>query len=86
MMRPNKKAMDKNIYFLDAPVSGGEVGAIKGELTVMIGGETAVFAKAKPIMEAYAKKITLIGGPGKGQVAKMVNQICIAGLLSLIHI
>ena len=77
----NKKALEKNIYFLDAPVSGGEVGAIKGELTVMIGGENAIFEKVKPIMEAYAKKMTLIGGPGKGQVAKMVNQICIAGLV-----
>ena len=77
----NKKALEKNIYFLDAPVSGGEIGAIKGELTVMIGGENTIFEKVKPIMEAYAKKITLIGGPGKGQVAKMVNQICIAGLV-----
>ena len=77
----NKKALEKNIYFLDAPVSGGEVGAIKGELTVMIGGENTIFEKVKPIMEAYAKKMTLIGGPGKGQVAKMVNQICIAGLV-----
>ena len=77
----NKKALEKNIHFLDAPVSGGEVGAIKGELTVMIGGETAIFNKIKPIIAAYAKNITLIGGPGKGQVAKMVNQICIAGLI-----
>ena len=77
----NKKALEKNIYFLDAPVSGGEVGAIKGELTVMVGGENSIFEKVKPIMEAYAKKMTLIGGPGKGQVAKMVNQICIAGLV-----
>ncbi len=77
----NKKALEKNIHFLDAPVSGGEVGAIKGELTVMIGGEKAIFEKIKPIIKAYAKKITLIGGPGKGQIAKMVNQICIAGLV-----
>ncbi len=77
----NKKALEKNIHFLDAPVSGGEVGAIKGELTVMIGGETTIFNKIKPIIAAYAKNITLIGGPGKGQVAKMVNQICIAGLI-----
>ena len=77
----NKKASEKNIFFLDAPVSGGEVGAIKGELTVMIGGENTIFEKIKPIISAYAKNITLIGGPGKGQVAKMVNQICIAGLV-----
>ena len=76
-----KKALEKNIHFLDAPVSGGEVGAIKGELTVMIGAENAIFDKIKPIVAAYAKNITLIGGPGKGQVAKMVNQICIAGLV-----
>ena len=77
----SKKAKKLNIDFLDAPVSGGEVGAIKGELTVMIGGEHSIFEKIKSIIEAYAKNITLIGGPGKGQIAKMVNQICIAGLV-----
>ncbi len=77
----SKKAKELNIHFLDAPVSGGEVGAIKGELTVMIGGENSIFEKIKSIITAYAKNITLIGGPGKGQIAKMVNQICIAGLI-----
>ncbi|MDC3017720.1 NAD(P)-dependent oxidoreductase [Paracoccaceae bacterium] len=77
----SKKAKELNIHFLDAPVSGGEVGAIKGELTVMIGGENSIFEKIKSIIAAYAKNITLIGGPGKGQIAKMVNQICIAGLI-----
>ncbi len=77
----SEKAKKLNIHFLDAPVSGGEVGAIKGELTVMIGGENSIFEKIKPIIAAYAKNITLIGGPGKGQIAKMVNQICIAGLI-----
>ena len=76
-----EKAQEHEIHFLDAPVSGGEVGAVKGELTVMIGGEETVFHKIKPIIAAYAKNITLIGGPGKGQTAKMVNQICIAGLI-----
>ena len=76
-----EKAHKNNIHFLDAPVSGGEVGAVKGELTVMIGGEKAVFDSIKPIITSYAKNITLIGGPGKGQTAKMVNQICIAGLI-----
>ena len=76
-----EKAHENNIHFLDAPVSGGEVGAVKGELTVMIGGEEAVFDSIKPIITSYAKNITLIGGPGKGQTAKMVNQICIAGLI-----
>ena len=75
------KAKELNIHFLDAPVSGGEVGAVKGELTVMIGGENSIFEKIKSIIAAYAKNITLIGGPGKGQIAKMVNQICIAGLI-----
>ena len=77
----SKKAKKLNIDFLDAPVSGGEVGAIKGALTVMIGGEHSIFEKIKSIIAAYAKNITLIGGPGKGQIAKMVNQICIAGLV-----
>ena len=77
----SEKAKELNIHFLDAPVSGGEVGAVKGELTVMIGGENSVFEKIKSIIAAYAKNITLIGGPGKGQIAKMVNQICIAGLI-----
>ena len=77
----SKKAKELNIHFLDAPVSGGEVGAIKGELTVMIGGENSIFERIKSIIAAYAKNITLIGGPGKGQIAKMVNQICIAGLI-----
>ena len=76
-----EKAQEHKIHFLDAPVSGGEVGAVKGELTVMIGGEETVFHKIKPIIAAYSKNITLIGGPGKGQAAKMVNQICIAGLI-----
>ena len=77
----SKKAKELNIDFLDAPVSGGEVGAVKGELTVMIGGEHSIFEKTKSIIAAYSKNITLIGGPGKGQIAKMVNQICIAGLV-----
>ena len=77
----SKKAKELNIHFLDAPVSGGEVGAVNGELTVMIGGENSIFEKIKSIIAAYAKNITLIGGPGKGQLAKMVNQICIAGLI-----
>ena len=76
-----EQAQKHKIHFLDAPVSGGEVGAVKGELTVMIGGEELIFDKIKPIIAAYAKNITLIGGPGKGQAAKMVNQICIAGLI-----
>ena len=76
-----KKAKEYEIHFLDAPVSGGEVGAIKGELTVMMGGEKPIFDRVNSAITAYAKNITLVGGPGKGQVAKMINQICIAGLI-----
>ncbi|MAI89653.1 NAD(P)-dependent oxidoreductase [Ponticaulis sp.] len=67
--------------FVDAPVSGGQAGAENGQLTIMCGGEDAAFAKAEPIMQAFAKQITHIGGPGAGQQAKMVNQICIAGIV-----
>ena len=67
--------------FLDAPVSGGQAGAEAGRLTVMAGGEPSVFAEAQPIMAAYAANITLIGPAGSGQLAKMVNQVCIAGVL-----
>ena len=76
-----KKAKEYEIHFLDAPVSGGEVGAVKGELTVMIGGEKPIFDRVNSAITAYAKNITLVGGPGKGQVAKMINQICIAGII-----
>ena len=67
--------------FVDAPVSGGQAGAENGQLTIMCGGEDEAFAKAEPIMQAFAKQITHIGGPGAGQQAKMVNQICIAGIV-----
>jgi 3-hydroxyisobutyrate dehydrogenase len=67
--------------FLDAPVSGGQAGAEKGQLTVMVGGDAAAFAKAEPVMRAYSKQITLIGESGAGQLAKSVNQICIAGVV-----
>ena len=67
--------------FLDAPVSGGQAGAENGALTVMIGGDQADFDKAKDKIDSYSKKMKLLGGPGNGQLAKMVNQICIAGLV-----
>jgi 3-hydroxyisobutyrate dehydrogenase len=67
--------------FIDAPVSGGQAGAENGVLTVMCGGEDAVFAKAKPVIDAYARACNLMGPAGSGQLAKMVNQICIAGLV-----
>ena len=66
---------------IDAPVSGGQAGAENGVLTVMCGGDEAVFNKAKPVIDAYARACNLMGSPGSGQLAKMVNQICIAGLV-----
>jgi 3-hydroxyisobutyrate dehydrogenase len=67
--------------FLDAPVSGGQSGAESGTLTVMVGGDEADFGKAEPVIAAYARAVTLIGPSGSGQLTKMVNQICIAGLI-----
>src|SRR5690606_27441498 len=67
--------------FLDAPVSGGQAGAENGVLTVMVGGEQAVFDRAKPVIEAFARMIGLMGPVGSGQLTKMINQICIAGLV-----
>ena len=67
--------------FVDAPVSGGQAGAENGVLTVMCGGDEAIFNKAKPVIDAYARACNLIGEPGAGQLTKMVNQICIAGLV-----
>jgi 3-hydroxyisobutyrate dehydrogenase-like beta-hydroxyacid dehydrogenase len=76
-----EKAESAGIGFLDAPVSGGQAGAVAGKLTVMAGGGASVFAEAEPIMRAYAANVTLIGPAGSGQLAKMVNQICIAGVV-----
>jgi len=74
-------AKSKGVHFIDAPVSGGQAGAENGKLTVMCGGEQAPFDLAKPVMDSYAKAVTLMGAPGAGQLTKMVNQICIAGLV-----
>jgi 3-hydroxyisobutyrate dehydrogenase-like beta-hydroxyacid dehydrogenase len=74
-------AAGKNVAFLDAPLSGGQAGAEKGQLTIMTGGDRAVFERALPVMQSYAKACTLIGPVGSGQLAKMVNQICIAGVV-----
>ena len=68
-------------HFIDAPVSGGQAGAINGVLTVMVGGESDVFAKVQPVMDAYARFSQLMGAVGSGQLAKMANQICIAGVV-----
>ncbi len=74
-------AAKKSIGFLDAPLSGGQAGAENGQLTIMVGGDAATFARAQPVMDCYAKAMTLIGPAGSGQLAKMVNQICIAGVV-----
>ena len=76
-----KKAKSRGVGFLDAPVSGGQAGAEKGALTVMVGGDQEDFNKAKDVINCYSKKVQLLGPSGSGQLAKMVNQICIAGLV-----
>jgi 3-hydroxyisobutyrate dehydrogenase-like beta-hydroxyacid dehydrogenase len=74
-------AKEKGIPFIDAPVSGGQAGAENGKLTVMCGGDKEPFERAKPVMDSYARAVTLLGPAGAGQLTKMVNQICIAGLV-----
>jgi 3-hydroxyisobutyrate dehydrogenase len=74
-------AKEKGFDFLDAPVSGGQAGAQNGVLTVMVGGDKGVFERAKPVIDPFARMVTLIGPAGSGQLTKMVNQICIAGLV-----
>jgi 3-hydroxyisobutyrate dehydrogenase-like beta-hydroxyacid dehydrogenase len=75
------EAEKRGVAFLDAPVSGGQAGAENGQLTVMVGGEQPTFEKAKPVIDSYAKMVGLMGPVGSGQLTKMVNQICIAGLV-----
>lgn len=77
----NTIARNQELDFVDAPVSGGQAGAVNGVLTVMCGADPATFALAEPIIRNYAQAITLMGEPGAGQLCKMVNQICIAGLM-----
>ena len=74
-------AAARGLGFMDAPVSGGEAGAVNGMLTVMVGGEPAVFDRCKGVIDAYARAVTLLGPAGSGQLTKMVNQVCIAGLV-----
>lgn len=71
----------KNVHFMDAPVSGGQQGAEQGQLTIMCGAEPEIFARVEPILKSYAKAVTLMGPVGNGQLTKMVNQICVAGLV-----
>ncbi|TNE61565.1 MAG: NAD(P)-dependent oxidoreductase [Alphaproteobacteria bacterium] len=75
------EAAQRGLHFIDAPVSGGEAGAVNGQLTIMCGGEGAAYARAEPVMQAYAKSVRLLGDVGSGQLTKMVNQICIAGVV-----
>ena len=75
------RASEKGAAFVDAPISGGQAGAENGQLTIMCGGDAQAFSKAEPIMQAYGKRMTLIGESGAGQLAKSVNQICIAGIV-----
>jgi 3-hydroxyisobutyrate dehydrogenase len=77
----SSEAQKRGLQFIDAPVSGGQAGAVNGALTVMCGGDAATFDKVKPVAMAFSRAFTLIGDSGAGQLAKMVNQICIAGLV-----
>jgi 3-hydroxyisobutyrate dehydrogenase len=74
-------ARERGLHFVDAPVSGGQAGAVNGVLTVMCGGDDEAFAAVRPVVMAYARACTLLGPSGSGQLAKMVNQVCIAGLV-----
>ena len=76
-----QKLKDKKLSFLDAPVSGGQAGAENGVLSIMIGGDKKDYNTVKPVLTSYGKAIELIGPSGSGQIAKMINQICIAGLV-----
>ncbi len=80
-IRLSKIASLSNIHFMDAPVSGGNLGARKGQLSIMCGGDPEIFNKSQKILDLYSKSSSLIGNHGSGQLAKMVNQICIAGLI-----
>ena len=75
------EAETRGLGWLDAPISGGQIGAEQGELTIMVGGEEDIYQRAAPLLDAYAKKHLRMGPAGSGQLSKMVNQICIAGLL-----
>ncbi len=77
----DEAASGAGVHFLDAPVSGGQAGAENGQLTIMVGGRQEGFARAEPVISTYAKAVTLMGPAGSGQLTKMVNQICIAGLV-----
>ena len=75
------QAQARSLHFVDAPVSGGQAGAVNGALTVMCGGDAPAFESMKPVAMAFSRAVTLVGASGAGQLAKMVNQVCIAGLV-----
>jgi 3-hydroxyisobutyrate dehydrogenase-like beta-hydroxyacid dehydrogenase len=77
----HEAARAKGVAFLDAPVSGGQAGAENGKLTIMVGGDASAFERAQPVLAHYGRAVTRMGGPGSGQLTKMVNQIAIAGLV-----
>ena len=77
----NKEALKLGIQFLDAPISGGEAGAINGALSIMVGGNLRSFEKSREVLQSYGKKIKFMGVSGSGQLTKIINQICIAGLV-----
>lgn len=79
--RVHAAAKSRGVGFLDAPVSGGQAGAVNGQLTVMVGGDSADFETAQPVIAHYSKAVTHMGPAGAGQLTKMVNQLCIAGLV-----
>ncbi|MES2536534.1 MAG: NAD(P)-dependent oxidoreductase [Pseudomonadota bacterium] len=79
--RLHEEAGKRGVHFLDAPVSGGQAGAENARLTVMVGGEESPFNRAEPVIASFARSVTLMGPGGAGQLTKMVNQICIAGLV-----
>jgi len=77
----DREARERGLFALDAPVSGGQSGAEQGILTVMVGGDASAFERAQPVIAHYARAVTLMGPPGAGQKTKMVNQICVAGVV-----
>ena len=76
-----KRLNGKSVYLLDAPVSGGQAGAENGALSIMVGGDLDAFKKSKPVMDLYGKKVEYMGDTGSGQQTKIINQICIGGLI-----
>ena len=77
----DREARERGLFALDAPVSGGQSGAEQGILTVMVGGDASAFERAQPVIAHYARAVMLMGPPGAGQKTKMVNQICVAGVV-----